>query len=73
MQKKWTSWSQLKNSHNCLCVGTGAYQLGNTSSRMIVEVKQHCVWFVLCWKTLVQEFTGHCREPEFDLLLAFQG
>ena len=32
--------------------GAAAYQLGNTSSRTITEVKQRCAWLVLGWVTV---------------------
>ena len=50
----------------CVCysittkIGAGAYQLGNTSSRMITEVKQRRAWLVLGWETPVQVLPERC-------------
>ena len=38
---------------------SAAYQLGNTSSRTITEVKQRWAWFVLGWE-IVQVLRGCC-------------
>ena len=43
-------------------IGAAAYQLGNTSSRMITEVKQRWARLVLGWVT-VQVLPECCCKP----------
>ena len=52
----WVFWNIYDNLLSwCLSLmwlGTAAYQLGNTSSRTITEVKQRWAWLVLGWETV---------------------
>ena len=50
--KRWTHSTPNLASCKCLGLGAAAYQLGNTSSRTITEVKQRWARLVLGWETV---------------------
>ena len=45
-------WSLLQSNNKKDTLGAAAYQLGNTSSRTITEVKQRLAWLVLGWENV---------------------
>ena len=49
---KYPSWSDERLVHIRKALGAAAYQLGNTSSRMIIEVKKSWARLVLGWETV---------------------